>query len=625
MRSDLTIVEERRGRVRVIDELSGRIYRLRREALLRDPPQELRRQRNPAAAKSWLRLLCPRIRLLNADRIAAVLGGRTGIFFSSTAVTGWLVAALPTAVWLSANASAIVGDALGRTSVSTSAATVQPAVVGLVVLAMMKTLHELGHAIVCRRLGCKVGDIGIIAMFGFPLAYCDVNDSNRLRSPKLRIAVMTGGIYAELIAAVIATWVYAIACYMHVHEPMVRQIAAQIVLAGTVSTVFWNANPLMRHDGYFVLSDLLDCVNLRRESQTIFDRRRWPKSHRDRMLFLYHPISRLYRMAIYGGLMAMVFAAASKIGLSWPVALLGVVAIVVIAWGRLKRTFRSSRRVVAGTIIIAALSLGGLVPVPRSVVCDGHIRPLAGKNIYVPFDAFVDSIAVTHGDVVRRGDQLMTLRSDPMMRQMRTLETSLATASARDRSMTRKMIDQTDEPSDASILADRTESLRKQIDRLDRRIKRGTIIADQSGYYIEWSPQRFDQASQTIDHPVLDRIRPESPVRGGETVGMVVGDHQIGVIARIVENDRADLTIGGDAEVWIGGEMISATVLEAVPIRSNASGPIDGYRVECQLCPLPAKWRRGGWVDRVDDLAWVKIRLPKRPIYAIVRQWFAAR
>src|SRR5690606_25259502 len=46
-------------------------------------------------------------------------------------------------------------------------------------------------------------------------------------------------------------------------EPgMVRAFAFSVMLIGGVSTLLFNGNPLLRFDGYYVLSDLIEIPNL---------------------------------------------------------------------------------------------------------------------------------------------------------------------------------------------------------------------------------------------------------------------------------------------------------------------------------------------------------------------------
>ena len=117
---------------------------------------------------------------------------------------------------------------------------------------LLKILHETAHGLACKHFGGAVGTAGITLLFFMPLAYVDVTSSWRFRSKWQRIATAAAGVYAELFVASIATIVWA-------KSPpgIVQTVALNIALTAGVSTLLFNANPLVRFDGYFILSDLL--------------------------------------------------------------------------------------------------------------------------------------------------------------------------------------------------------------------------------------------------------------------------------------------------------------------------------------------------------------------------------
>ena len=121
-----------------------------------------------------------------------------------------------------------------------------------------RALHELGHAIVCKRHGIRCPDIGLFLILGAPCVYCDVSESWQLPSRWQRAAVAAAGMYVELIVATLAAWVW-----MMTVEGPANTLALQTMFVCSVSTFLINANPLMRFDGYYILSDILDEANLR--------------------------------------------------------------------------------------------------------------------------------------------------------------------------------------------------------------------------------------------------------------------------------------------------------------------------------------------------------------------------
>ena len=136
---------------------------------------------------------------------------------------------------------------------------------------VLKIVHELAHGLVCHRFGGTVKETGIIFILLAPLAYVDVTSSWRFSSRWQRIAVASAGMYVELLLAAICVtlWCGTTSEWLAYH-------LFNVIFMASVSTLLFNANPLMRFDGYFVLSDLLKVPNLYAAgSQSFWNGVRW--------------------------------------------------------------------------------------------------------------------------------------------------------------------------------------------------------------------------------------------------------------------------------------------------------------------------------------------------------------
>ena len=120
-----------------------------------------------------------------------------------------------------------------------------------------RVLHEAGHAVACRRFGVPVGRAGVLWLLFAPLPYVDVTASWRLDSRWHRAAIASAGVAVELLLAAGAAVVWS-----HAGPGELGHHARNVVLAAGLGTLLFNANPLMRFDGYHVLSDLTDLPNL---------------------------------------------------------------------------------------------------------------------------------------------------------------------------------------------------------------------------------------------------------------------------------------------------------------------------------------------------------------------------
>src|SRR2546423_49891 len=118
---------------------------------------------------------------------------------------------------------------------------------------------------VCKHFGGEVHEMGFMLLVFSPCLYCDVSDAWRFPSKWRRIAVSAAGIMVELVLASLATivWWYA--------QPGIMQLVAlNIMVICTINTLLINGNPLMRYDGYYIFSDLVETPNLWQRSREAF-------------------------------------------------------------------------------------------------------------------------------------------------------------------------------------------------------------------------------------------------------------------------------------------------------------------------------------------------------------------
>ncbi len=130
----------------------------------------------------------------------------------------------------------------------------------LIISGLTLFLHEFGHATACKKLGAEPENIG----FGFymlsPVMFADVSDAWKLKK-KERIYINFAGLYMEALIALILAIVYI----------FTKEISLLILCSMTLLSFVVNLNPLLRYDGYWVLSDITNTPNLRKVSLQKFD------------------------------------------------------------------------------------------------------------------------------------------------------------------------------------------------------------------------------------------------------------------------------------------------------------------------------------------------------------------
>ncbi|CAK9020771.1 Peptidase family M50, partial [Durusdinium trenchii] len=132
-------------------------------------------------------------------------------------------------------------------------------------LACVKGIHELGHAITCKRFGGECRELGVMLLAFTPCLYCNVSDAWLLADRRHRVLISAAGIMVELFLAAMAVFVW-----VSTVPGIVHSLAMYVILICSLNTVLLNGNPLLRYDGYYVLSDAIGVPNLRERSQQIF-------------------------------------------------------------------------------------------------------------------------------------------------------------------------------------------------------------------------------------------------------------------------------------------------------------------------------------------------------------------
>ena len=127
---------------------------------------------------------------------------------------------------------------------------------------LIKALHEFGHAFTCKNYGGEIHEMGWLFLVFTPFFYCNVTDSWTFPDKRHRLLVTAGGIMTELVFASLA----AILWYFTDVPSFVHALSFNIIIACSFGTILFNANPLLKYDGYYILMDLIEVPNLRQRS-----------------------------------------------------------------------------------------------------------------------------------------------------------------------------------------------------------------------------------------------------------------------------------------------------------------------------------------------------------------------
>jgi putative peptide zinc metalloprotease protein len=164
----------------------------------------------------------------------------------------------------------------------------------------IKFVHELAHGIAAHHFGARARQWGLSWMLVFPAPFIDISQANMLAKKYQRIVVSCAGIAAEVLVAGAA-----LLLWQHTEQGLLRQLLLATWLTAGVSTIVFNANPLMKMDGYYALVDALELPNLTQRSaqywQELFLRKRTLQIALGETpwLMLYAPSAWAWRASIF--------------------------------------------------------------------------------------------------------------------------------------------------------------------------------------------------------------------------------------------------------------------------------------------------------------------------------------
>ncbi len=130
-----------------------------------------------------------------------------------------------------------------------------------VTLCAITTAHEFAHGLTCKYFGGEVRELGFLLIYLQPAFYCNVSDAWMFPQKWKRFWVGFAGPYFELFL-----WACAVLVWRLTDSETTLNRAALVVMALSGFKTLLNFNPLLKLDGYYLLSDLLDVPNLRRRA-----------------------------------------------------------------------------------------------------------------------------------------------------------------------------------------------------------------------------------------------------------------------------------------------------------------------------------------------------------------------
>ncbi|MEM1063021.1 MAG: HlyD family efflux transporter periplasmic adaptor subunit, partial [Planctomycetota bacterium] len=453
------------------------------------------------------------------------------------------------------------------------------------VVVVTKLFHEFGHAISCRRLGASCHEIGVLLFMFGPTLYCDTTDGWMLASRWRRIAIGAAGMYVEafLGTAALVAWTLT-------PDGIGRSLLLNLSLVTAVSTVLFNLNPLMRLDGYYILSDLLGVPNLKQRSDRVVGRvlghlclgirpetvdpeedgATW-------WLLLYASAAFVYRTVFLCTILLLVRDWMNPRSLEDVGNFIAFVVVATAVWSvgsTLRKKWKErgakpmrAKHLIATGGLSAALIAGGLfVPVPWLTTSDVVVEPFDPVAVFTTVPGRLEEITRRPGDRVLAGDVVAKLANDELEEQR--LDLTLRRSAA---AVQRRVAVANADSTSVRLADEQISGLDAALAEVDRRIARLTVVAPSDGLLVA--------ASERPDTSDGDRLetwsgRPTDPQNAGAffepgtLLGTIATGDDYQVRLYVPQHVRDDLEVGQPVSIRIESvpdRLFEGTIEEFAP------------------------------------------------------------
>lgn len=473
----------------------------------------------------------------------------------------------------------------------------------MLALAFTKVLHELGHALTCIHFGAECHRVGVMLLVFTPCLYCDVSDAWMIASKWKRIGIASAGIVIELALASVCTflWWYS--------EPgFLNSLCLNVVFICGVGTVVFNGNPLLKYDGYYMLSDFLEISNLWARSRSLLrgqlDSMFWglPKAKSDgikqrkRIFLLFYAVSSIvYRLVVVVSILFFIVAIMNEIKLfQLAVVFAGFILVGsfilpgIVSMKRIAGLVRKERvtpfrfGVVSGVLttwIVCMLA----IPFPSSVSVSAFTEMRESERIYVSTRGILVDYC-EEGDQIIAGQRVARLSNLELEVQAEALRGELRQGESRLRSLTTLRSIDPRYNNRIPVEREKVQGLKERCEQLEARLKSLDLIASRDGVLVSPRSQQ-NEISNKYELPLWSGsptdLKNQSAHLEKGTLFCVVGDPcwhegyalvQQSAVDLVRPGQTVTLQLGGAPRRKIAGEVVKISPLEDLELSQDIGG-----------------------------------------------------
>lgn len=356
----------------------------------------------------------------------------------------------------------------------------------------LKIWHEFGHGYACKVFGGHVPEMGTILIAGTPAAYVDASSAWSFPERYKRLVVMCGGMFFESLVFIPCVFVWAFSS-----SPILQSCAYQLFVMASLVTLLFNANPLMKFDGYFILSELIGIQNLRPKADaqikrvlaSMFLGADQPSSgdspFRTAALVGYGVSATMYRFFLVISIAMMVAMRFPLVGLFFAAFhILTTVGTGAVRMAKYllanpeTKSVRGRGRLLAAVVFIGLPLAACVLPVPFGIVTQGTVGAEVEHFVNVTTPGELMETTVAAGDHVDGRTPLVRLVNNRTTEELQVAQASLEEATtqwevARERGTVQAARQKT------SVM-----ELRKRVEEYSRRIRQLSVTAPVAGQVV---------------------------------------------------------------------------------------------------------------------------------------------
>jgi putative peptide zinc metalloprotease protein len=419
---------------------------------------------------------------------------------------------------------------------------VKGAILSAIIFTAIKIVHEFSHAYVATKHGVNVPHMGVAFIVMYPVFYTETTASWQLPSRKKRMEIGLAGVAAELALAAVFLLLW------HVLPPgMARSMCFAVVAISLIGSLFVNLNPLMRFDGYFVLSDALNIENLHARAIGLARNklRRVLFGLKDALPDKFSPDLQsfmtafgfaiiIYRFFLFLGIAVLVYAVFFKplglilflLEIFWFIGL-PLLSELKVWWERRADILSHAHgRIVLGAAAAAIVFMA--LPIHGSLSVSGVLHAQDQRSIFPPASARILYLNVQDEQRVKEGEILVSLQSDALEKEYKTAKAKLDNLEEEKR---RGRTDIESYRERGAALENKISEARAALDVLERRKSRLNVKAPFDGVIRDLSPEIHEKRDVSTADLLFRVVRDDENM-----VSAYIGEDDLG---RIKEGNAA--------------------------------------------------------------------------------------